>query len=571
MWSTFHTTRSLGISSPDPLSSNSSVQAAHCIDNSSSKQLEFHDLIKPFSENYRRITKESWGIEHPLSEADPRTVERYYAASLLTIDGINSIGTSQVGATLPVIPDNTLRRSAIIDAGNRLRATENGIMREWEDQSGRRRLTPVVLYTVYCDFLYLGSPIFKCCERKNLKRSLDCWNGYISRIVREDTMVFDHYHEGEKVTYIGPGCLTSLPLLNRTELVEWDACDDFGNVFALKLFRVGLHQEVLFPFKPKRPGIGKLKIVQKRTPQILLDPDALSVIERPLNELTFVNLCSNLKEMDWTVLRGHTSGIISRPVEGQNEWQRHEHLLRILASAAKQGISLGVMYVKNTKNDNGAPDLSKKWFAKEVFVQECIEMGMPLPQELVSSTLLLSMNRSQADARMSPFDNSSPVIAFKVLDKVRSNLVVDRIVRAIGSTTSTPLLIICPEKSVYEVRRAISAPCGWELTTEHKITHAEVFNRAVSESKARAVLMCGFLLNEHSLLIKNVLEWASERGIPVGCIYYGKGNELQQEDFYLYDNVFEVSQKNDNIELRCKHPKNQKAFRITQDGEIVEV
>ncbi|MBR4124765.1 MAG: hypothetical protein IKR13_01050, partial [Victivallales bacterium] len=173
------------------------------------------------------------------SEEIPEPVARADAASRLTIAAINSIGTDHPGTTLPLLPDPAGNR-AILNAYNRLVMCQNGLFLESISQFGcPPEFSPVSVEYVFSLFYNSRSTLYVCHERHlDTQNPTVCFQGNFTRVVLEDYPATVQ-PEGSLVPVVGLGQLWSLPTFDRTGLIEWCACDSFGNVFALKGFRLG--------------------------------------------------------------------------------------------------------------------------------------------------------------------------------------------------------------------------------------------------------------------------------------------------------------------------------------------
>ncbi len=511
-----------------------------------------------------------------LSDEIPEPVARADAASRLTIAAINSIGTDHPGTTLPLLPDPAGNR-AILNADNRLVMCQNGLFLEsMNSQFGcQTEFSPVSVEYVFSFFYNSRSTLYVCHERHlDTQNPTVCFQGNFTRVVLEDYPATVQ-PEGSLVPVVGLGQLRSLPVFDSAGLVEWCTCDNLGNVFALKGFRLGSCCNYdLMPFKPTHPGIGRLKPVTGRTPEVILDTDPLFVLANQAN-LTFINLCNGLTGMDWKVLKGHTTGIVSHENNGLADWQRRERLLAILANAASQGVTPGIVMAK-ARPDDGKVTL--EWNPHADFIDKCKLMGMAIPAALTPATMLLE-RKSPSKQPPFPFPHTNgSTVAFDVQPNLPASLALARIVRAASVSRCmwwTVILLIIPDDLVYPARRALSDDANVKLVTAEKVTSVELFNRAVHEAKADVVLMFGFKINTNASYIQRILQWGAERPVPIGCIYFGDNNNLNADDYYLYDTVFNVSTPPKNakaglVQFLRKHPDNSAKLCLDANGKTVD-
>lgn len=503
-------------------------------------------------------------------------VERADAASRLTIHAINSIGTAYPGTTLPLLPD-TAENSALINASNRLTVTPYGLFLESRQPQGYQPqgyYQPSTFFQVPVEFVFSHFYNFRevvyVCRERHLEHASDVFQGNFFRVVYEDCPATLH-PEGSPIEVVGLGQLKSLPVFDSSGLVEWCACDSDGNVFALKGYRLGSCQNYeLMPFKPTRPGIGPLKPVKGRTPEVILDTDPLFVLENPKANLTFINLCNGLTGMDWKVLKGHTTGIVSRKADDLTDWQQRERLLDILASATSQDVKLDIW---NTSVEDNLASLVLQ--SHDNFLEECRLMGMSLPPSLKPHTLLLEQKTSSRKARFPYFTDDGSVVGFDVQNGLASSVALARIIIILARVAGwCNILVIFPDDLAYEVKRALFPEVTVELCPASAITSVERFNRAVHEAKADVVLMFGFKINTNASYIQRILQWGAERPVPIGCIYFGDNNNLNADDYYLYDTIFNVSTPPKNakaglVQFLRKHPDSAKLC-LDENGKTVD-
>jgi hypothetical protein len=496
--------------------------------------------------------------DNPVDKAD--------AASRLTIDHINGIGTEHPGTTFPLLPDT--QNSALATCNIKVVATQTGFYQESGQPGFPPRFQKICIEDVFLHYYRRQTTyIFK---ERHLQGQEDCWCGNLVRTVLEDKLAL--FQEGSSIPVVGLGQLSSLPLFQEGELVELCGCDWQSNVFALRAFRLGADPAVLLPFKPTRPGIGQLEIDMERKPNVIFDEKALAVLSRPSGKLTFIYLGDHWENIRWPAPCGLSYGIVVRPAaNGEIDWRCRERLLNIIASAAGQGISLGVMVEDAvTKGNNGSVG-PRSWKSREDFIKDCKDRGMPIPNILEPALLLLETRRSMIPC-FPLFGSNGPHTGIGI-QGLEPRMVLARVVKAIQRKASfgpqMHFLLVVPDDFVWEAKRAMaSSGLSLEMKTLQEIATPELFNQAMHKARANASLLYGFKQNENGKDITKILNWCENRGVPACCIYFGKDNNINKYDYYLYDNVFEALKKNeDYVEFRLKHPEGHTySFCLDADG-----
>ena len=489
----------------------------------------------------------------------PQRVEQADAASRLTIEEVNSIGTEKTGISLPLIPSVDGKKS-IASYGCWI-STDLGVYNERHDQNQAPQLSLFDVESIFEHFYHERSPIYNCQERGLESKPLESLaHGPFMRRVCEDEEVERVRLNGGCIYCATLGWLHSLPIVaSDNSLVEWDACDEFGNVYALKAFHfVGdQYNKFLFPFRPSVSGIGELQIDLHRTPQIILNPFTMFVIRHPKARHTWLSLRNGFG-MDWSPLKGWTCGLWCNG--STDDWNEREMILSILAHAAEQGVSLSL--VDETQV-----------IEQDDFVAKCKSMGMDIPSILSKHNLLVQKSVPSLDNSGLPlFWGNGPVTVFSM----QKSGLLNRAFAEIDKNIQKNYLLVIPEDSCYRWRRTIQELDKLEgrqhsrnLVTDNNLSDDKAFRRAVSESRAEIVLMAGYRQGKDTCIHK-VLNWCGECGLPVGVFYDGDGNEVNEDDFCLYDNVFNVSRvphdkqsQQQELSFGRRKPEPKQSFSIS--------
>ncbi|MBQ7179137.1 MAG: hypothetical protein IJS08_17105 [Victivallales bacterium] len=500
-------------------------------------------------------------------------VEKADAASRLAIDHINGIGTEHPGTTFPLLPDTA--NSALFNRDTRLVANQSGLFQE-SRLPGHSQFQQVGIEDIFLHYYQRRETEYVCRERMQQGQE-HCFSGNLVRTVLEDKVVM--FPEGSRIPVVGLGSLSPLPLFQDGDLVELCGYDELYNIFALKAFRLGAQPVVYLPFRPMHSGIGRLETDMERTPNVLFDEALPCILNRPppYDKLTFIYLGSDWESIRWPAPCGLSYGMVFHLADTERtDRRRRERLLRIIASAASQGIRLGVMMEGATPKANGEPIVSRSWMSQEAFIKDCKDRGMPIPNILEPSCLLVETGHSRIPG-LPLFGSNGPVTAIAVQKGLEPRVALARIVKAFQKKTffgpQIHFLLVVPDDYVWEAKRAVeSSGLSLEMTTIQRIATPELFNQAMHKAQANALLMYGFKQNENCKDITRILGWCDKRGVPVGCISFGESNELNAGDYYLYDNVFEAKmKKNGEVEFLIKHPASNHDDRICLDADGMEI
>ena len=210
-------------------------------------------------------------------------VEQADAASRLTILEVNNIGTNRTGISMPMVPHPDGNKS-IIAPNACLTGTQSGVYLLSNGLSQTSQLVPLNIRNIFDEYYNNRSAIYICREREDETRSVEkLMNGRFIRFVCEDQLAKLASNADGIIPCGDSDSYHSLPIVNGTALMEWDVCDDLGNVYAMKVFRFveAPYGHCIFRFKPSMSGIGELNIVHERQPQIILNMDQLYVIKHP--------------------------------------------------------------------------------------------------------------------------------------------------------------------------------------------------------------------------------------------------------------------------------------------------